>query len=159
MAEMSTHALSKIIVIHTTSKKDRAHTDSHFKIHAKANSDNRDFSADFPELDHNEREANRTDQYEFDVSKRGITTDTKIWMEMDEGYDDGWLPSSIYVLGIVDLQGQDPPDGHPIRVLGAHPQWNKWFDRGASPKAGSNYEYVISGYGAGTAGKDPSQTK
>jgi hypothetical protein len=135
--------VNTIFVIHTTRNQNNANTDASFEleitdrpfgsqIHVKK------FRDLFPSLPHNERERGRTDSYRFDVSDDDIDSNAnefKITMRM-VSTQDGWLPESIFVIGIT-------PAGAAV-LLGSHPNWptGKWFDRG-DPRYSP--EHTISG--------------
>ena len=119
--------INTLFVVHTTSRSmPDARTDANFELQIVRPGDDPDFKRLFPDLPHNEREAGRTDCYRFDVSKDNIDSRMTMYMEMVDT-NDGWLPSSLFVIGIV-------PDGTG-RLLGTHPRWpnTSWFDRNDPP--------------------------
>jgi len=123
--------LNKIFILHTTADKDDANTDAGFQLVIQA----QPFSVimDFPDLDHDERERGRTDEYVFDVSNEGVTTESEIKIRM-KNTDDGWLPKTMWAIGET-REGQ-------FELLAGHSEWPKgWFDRGDNP-AGPD-EHVI----------------
>ncbi|MDT5124788.1 MAG: hypothetical protein QOH54_432 [Mycobacterium sp.] len=117
MAQVNT-----IFVVHTTKNAANAGTDASFELEIQR------FGAGvvdlrFPDLPHNERERGRTDSYRFDVSRYRIDTgNLRIYMQMLDT-NDGWLPESLFVIGITATGGH--------LLLGSHPFWpsDDWFDR------------------------------
>jgi hypothetical protein len=128
--------LNRIFVIHTTADEEDADSDADFQLQI-ARSVPPDVLRTFEDLDHDDRERGRTDQYEFDVSGDNVNTDDPalakgggIIMRMINS-DDGWLPKSIFVLG-------ETIDGKTV-VLGSHPQWDGgFFDTGHDPDISSH---------------------
>ena len=126
------HLLVKINIIHTTSKRNNANTDAGFTLIASTSG--ADFVQSFENLPHNERERGRTDEYVFDVSGRGIPTDTELTIRMTST-SDGWLPQTIWAIGETNT-------GEHV-LLAANPSWTEWFDRGSRP-AGPD-SHIITG--------------
>ncbi|WP_280249221.1 hypothetical protein [Nocardia abscessus] len=137
-----------IIVVHTTSTITDANSDAPFSLNIyrqrpPPQDDKLLMNPNFPSLPHNEREKGLTDCYSFDFTDDPINwisqTENLVTMRMI-GSNDGWLPQSIFVIGI-------QPDRNAI-VLGSHPAWpsTNWFDRGRDPIRGSRPEYGISGF-------------
>ena len=116
--------LKNIYILHTTSTKDDANTDADFElIAALPGRDYREAFTEWPANGHNEREKGRTDEYRFNVSGRGVKTNSELNIRMTST-NDGWLPESMWVIG-------ETTSGK-FEVLGHHPKWNKgWFDRGS----------------------------
>lgn len=123
--------LDTIIVVHTTKNVPDAGTNADFALEIERVSgvDGRGqllvdrITLPFPDLPHDERERGRTDSYEFEVSGRGLGRDrpADIYMHM-LNTEDGWLPESLFLIGI--------GSGFGHAVLGSHPSWNDgWFDR------------------------------
>ncbi|MDA2895512.1 hypothetical protein PDG61_31730 [Mycolicibacterium sp. BiH015] len=111
--------------MHTTRNVADAGTDAAFHLYLTWVDDGGRVSLTlpFPDLAHNERERGRTDYYRFNVSGKGVDTSRslQIYMTMLNSVD-GWLPSSLFVIGRTTA-GQ-------FLVLGAHPNWpsDTWFD-------------------------------
>jgi len=122
--------LNTIFVVHTTKNVPNAGTNADFalEIERVTGVDGRGrpvvnrIPLPFPDLPHDERERGRTDSYRFPVSRHRIGSDRsfEIYMHM-LNTEDGWLPESIFVIGI------GPGFGHV--VLGSHQSWSGWFDR------------------------------
>lgn len=131
--------LTRLFVVQTTADIDDAGTDAGFQLQIARPGG--DVLMDFPDLEHDERERGRTDQYEFDLSGVAppVNSDDpgfSIIMRM-VSTEDGWLPSSIFVFGQTTAGTTIP--------LGSHPSWSFGaFDRGAG--AGGLDAHVISGF-------------
>jgi hypothetical protein len=114
--------LQTVIVLHTTSLKENAHTNADFVLEITHSGPR--FRKEFPsDMEH--RELGRTDVYPFDVRGQGIDSDDpqlKVIMRMLPESVDGWLPQAIYVVGYIS------PDE--TVLLGDHSEWRNWFDRG-----------------------------
>ena len=127
--------INGLTIIQTTADKEDAETDADFQL--QVTRPGGDLLVTFPDLPHDERERGRTDQYFFDLTGKNVNTSVdNFQVIMRILSDDGWLPSSIFVLG------------HPLAgqtfVLGSHPTWTDGsFDSGAG--AGGPAEHVISG--------------
>jgi hypothetical protein len=132
--------LKRIFVIHTTATDEDAESDAGFQIQVVAEAG--DFIRPFPDLPHDDRERGRTDQHEF-VIPNSVVVDTldpnfEIRMRMTTS-NDGWHPSSIWVLGAT-MENQ-------IILLGAYPEWGeRRFDRPGNPPD-TLEEHVISSKG------------
>jgi hypothetical protein len=127
--------INGLTIIHTTANVVDAGCDSRFQLQVVTPGG--DVVRDFPSLPHDERERGRTDQYFFNLSGAGVDSDTPVFqvrmMILDH---DGWLPSSIFVIG-------HRPGGGTV-LLGSHPTWKKGsFDSGNN--AGGPAQHVISG--------------
>ena len=123
--------LKTIYILHTTNTKKYSGTDADFQLIGVL--PGKDFERPFKEWPsgHNEREKGRTDEYRFDVSNSGLTTDSPLNIKMTST-SDGWLPLSMWAIG-------ETTDNEFV-VLGHHPEWSQgWFDRGS----GSEEEYRI----------------
>lgn len=93
-------------VLHTTSNSNSAGTDDDFTLEfppADKTADALDFSLSFGDLPHNEREAGRTDQYEFPVEDLFIRDED---FTLNDGQfkirtqgSDAWLPQSFWIIG------------------------------------------------------------
>ena len=128
--------ISGLTIIHTTAYDD-ADTDADFQLQVARPGG--DLLLTFPDLPHDEREGGRTDQYFFDLSGEIVDSDAPgFQVIMRILSSDGWLPSSIFVIG-------HTPDGGNV-VLGSHPTWTEgWFDSGDDPAGPA--EHAISGLG------------
>jgi hypothetical protein len=126
-----------LTVINTTADEDDADTDADFQLQIARLG--QDLVLTEPDLPHDERERGRTDQYFYDLSGQGVDSDAPgFQITMRILSSDGWLPSSIFVIGHTPNAGNV--------VLGSHPTWTDgWFDSGDDP-AGP-VEHVISGSG------------
>ena len=121
--------LNSLFVVHTTKNVANAETDADFHLFitvaVPVDDAHRSVTLLFPDQPHDERERGRTDSYRFDVSHEHLYTERglTIWMTMLNGTD-GWLPKSVFLIGVTD-SGES-------RVLGGHPDWpsGQWFDRG-----------------------------
>jgi PLAT/LH2 domain len=112
--------LNRIFVIHTTADEDDANSDGNFELVVSRPNGDLFLFLDTPDYD--DRERGDTDQYEFDVSNEGVTTDSVLSIRMTST-DDGWLLKSVWAIGQT-VAGS-------FEVLAAHPVWeNGWFDRG-----------------------------
>jgi hypothetical protein len=129
--------ISGLTIIHTTAYDDDADTDADFQLQVARPGG--DLLLTFPDLPHDEREGGRTDQYFFDLSGENVDSDAPgFQVIMRILSSDGWLPSSIFVIG-------HTPDGGNV-VLGSHPTWTEgWFDSGDDPAGPA--EHAISGLG------------
>jgi hypothetical protein len=122
--------LETIWVIHTTSTAKDADTDDKFEVWLPAGGKKGDSPGEFlrtPNLPHDERERGRTDQYEFDVRKLGIDhTEARGNVRLATLGSDGWLPSSIWVIGRT-VDGKH-------HILAARPRWRSrdWFSTDSS---------------------------
>ncbi|MBF6341132.1 hypothetical protein IU450_35385 [Nocardia abscessus] len=128
--------VNTIFVVHTTKNERTADTDANFDLQIERPGE--DLVLRFPELPHDERARGRTDSYRFDVSGANIDhANLRIHMKMIDT-SDGWLPESIFVIGIT------PSAAHVL--LGSHPNWpaTGWFDRGDNPAGPS--KHLISGF-------------
>jgi hypothetical protein len=136
-----------IYVIHRTSLAADAGTDADFQLHITRSSPARDVLLPFPEkVGVDERVRGQTDIYYFDVANANIDSTEpgfSIIMRMTNT-NDGWLPSSIFVIGVSPTRVRG---GIKDVLLGSHPEWprTKWFDRGRD--AVGPAEHVISGQG------------
>ena len=127
--------LDTVTVIHTTAGKDNAGSTANFELEIGRQGSN--FRDSFPPHMGN-REIDRTAVYPFDVRGERIDSDHNdfvVIMRMVDPSVDGWLPLSIYVIGQTST-------GATI-LLGDHPEWSEWFDRGDDP-AGPE-QHIISG--------------
>ena len=123
--------ISDVFVIHTTSGRGDAETDAGFELIVRGPG-NYEARAAFEDLKHDEREQGRTDEYRF-IFDTPFNWEPDRWtvsMRMTSTKD-GWLPSTIFVLGKV--ASDNPAEWV---VMGAHRPWpnDKWFDRGPPPK-------------------------
>jgi hypothetical protein len=86
------------------------------------------------------RAQGRTYVHTSNVHGQNIDSDDRefeVIMRIVDPSIDGWLPLSIYVIG-------QPSTGRTI-LLGDHPEWSGWFDRGPDPAPNSSEEHTISG--------------
>jgi len=129
--------ITGLTVINTTADEDDAETDADFQLQIARPGGDLLFTE--PDLPHDERERGRTDQYFYDLSGENVDSDApgfQIIMRILSS--DGWLPSSIFVIGHTPSAGNV--------VLGSHPTWTDgWFDSGDD--AAGPAEHVISGSG------------
>jgi hypothetical protein len=135
--------ISDVFVIHTTSGRKDAGTDAGFELIVRGPG-GFEARAAFEDLKHDEREKGRTDMYRF-VFDEAFNWDPPRWtvsIRMTSTRD-GWLPSTIFVLGKV---ASDIPAEWV--VMGAHRPWpnDKWFDRAAPGTTDDHPEHVISGF-------------
>ena len=114
--------LQTIYVTHKTRNEASAETDANFQLQIERPGG--DVLLPFVGQPHDERERGRTDLYRFNVSGRGVDSSHHVIMRMTDT-DDGWHPESIFVIGVTTA-------GASV-LLGSHPNWGPWFDRGASP--------------------------
>lgn len=114
-------ALRYLWVIHTTSADENAGTDEGFQLRilSQINPNAVVAEFEFPDLQHDERERGRTDEYRFDVSELEIDM-----VGLDEDNfcveilgDDAWLPHSIWIIG-QDVEGTR-------QLLASVPEWPK----------------------------------
>lgn len=129
--------LDSVTVIHTTAREDDADSKASFELEVARPQAN--FRDDFPPHMGN-REKGRTAVYTFNVRGKNIDSDYdefEVIMRMVDPSIDGWLPLSIYVIGQTST-------GETI-LLGDHPEWSEWFDRGDHAVSGSSDEHTISG--------------
>jgi hypothetical protein len=129
--------ITGLTVINTTADEDDADTDADFQLQIARLG--QDLVLNEPDLPHDERERGRTDQYFYDLSGQGVNSDAAgFQVTMRILSSDGWLPSSIFVVGHTPNAGSV--------VLGSHPTWTDgWFDSGDDPAGPA--EHVISGSG------------
>jgi hypothetical protein len=126
--------INGLTVIHTTADTANADSDSGFELQVVTS--HAQVVLPFLDLDHDERERKRTDQYDFSLEQSVDVDDDEFEVRMRILGDDGWLPSSIFVIG-------HRPNGK-TRLLGSHPTWNKgFFDSGADPAGQATH--VVSG--------------
>jgi hypothetical protein len=112
--------LNRIFVMHTTADVGDANSDGNFELVVSRPAG--DLFLLLDTADHDDRERGRTDEYVFDVSGEGVTSESVLSIRMT-ATDDGWLPKSIWAIGET-VSGS-------FEVLAAHPVWgNRWFDRG-----------------------------
>jgi hypothetical protein len=112
--------VQKIFILHTTADEKDAESDAEFQLIIEKPT--LDLTMDFPTFDHDERERGRTDEYVFDVSGEGVTTESKIRIKMTTT-EDGWLPKTMWAIG-------QTREGT-FELLAAHSEWAEgWFDRG-----------------------------
>ena len=134
--------ISDVIVIHTTSAGPAdAETDAGFKLIVRGPGGYL-ARADFEDLPTDEREKGTTDMYRF-IFDEPFDWDDRwtVSMRMTTTHD-GWLPSTIFVLGKV--ASASPAEWV---VMGAHRPWpnDRSFDRGP-PTKDEHPEHVISGF-------------
>ena len=127
--------INGLTIIQTTADESDAGTDGSFQL--QVGKPGADVVRSFPDLPYDERERGRTDRYFFDLSGEDVDSDAP---DFEIGIrtlsNDGWLPSSIFVIGHTS-------DSRSV-VLGSHPTWTDgWFDSG-SDAAGPPY-HVVSG--------------
>lgn len=132
--EQEMSKLNTIVVVHTTAKVSRADHDGNFDLAIYTTDSDEPVVKDFRDITGvDEREQGQTDAYHFDVSGNEIDSDNiaSIEMRMVDHFDDNWIPSSIFVVGLARNRSY---------VLGAHPQWSRdnAFDEGTK-------SHVISG--------------
>jgi hypothetical protein len=136
--------LDTVTVIHTTARHPDAKSNADFEIEIGRQGSN--FRKDFPPHMGN-RELGMTAVYLFDVRRERIDSDHpefEVIMRMVES-PDGWLPLSIYVIGQAST-------GETI-LLGDHPAWSEWFDRGEDP-AGPEEHTISGGFSVMSGGPD-----
>jgi hypothetical protein len=129
--------LDTVTVIHTTARDPNAKSNASFELEIGRPGAN--FRDNFPPHMGN-RELGMTAVYPFDVRRERIDSDHdefEVIMRMVDPSVDGWLPLSIYVIGQTST-------GETI-LLGDHPDWSEWFDRGDDAVSGSSDEHTISG--------------
>jgi len=113
-------------IIHTTSKEEYSNTDDMFSLEIQSQGQRAVFV--FPDLEHNERELGRTDEYRFDL--RDWNFDDEMIqpgeIEMLTQGEDAWLPSSFWVIS------RNVNDEY--RILIANPNWpqNAYFSTNPS---------------------------
>ena len=123
-----------LTIVHTTAVAANADSDSGFQLEVVTS--HALVVLPFPELDHDERERKRTDQYDFSLEQSVDVDDDEFEVKMKILGDDGWLPSSVFVIG-------HRTNGK-TRLLGSHPTWDKgFFDSGNDPAGSATH--VISG--------------
>ena len=123
-----------LTVIHTTADAANAGSDSGFQLEVVTSHEL--VVLPFLDLEHDERERGRTDQYDFSLEQSVDVDDDEFEVKMKILGDDGWLPSSIFVIGC-------RPNAK-TRLLGSHPTWTSgFFDSGADPAGPA--EHVVSG--------------
>jgi hypothetical protein len=122
-------------VIHTTAKTDDAQTNARFRLVLRdPASPGRMLEEPFPELGHNQRERDRTDEYFFDMRKPEFRVEMSDVLPEHLGMKtlggNAWLPRSIWMIG------QDDDDAR--RLLVAQPTWSKdgWFSIDTSDAGG-----------------------
>jgi hypothetical protein len=129
--------LDTVIVVHTTARDPFAGSGAGYELEIGRPGSN--FRKEFPPHQGN-RELGVTAVYPFDVRGQRIDSDHdefEVIMRMVDPSIDGWLPLSIYVIGQTST-------GETI-LLGDHPEWSGWFDRGDDPHPDSSEEHTISG--------------
>jgi hypothetical protein len=137
--------INGLTVIHTTADEENAGSDADFQLQVVLPGE--DLLLPFENLpNHDDRERGNTEQYDFDLSGADVDSDAQgfqvIMRIVEPNADDGWLPSSILVIGHT-ANGVDV-------VLGSHPDWraehptDPWFDLGGADAA---VEQVIAGRG------------
>jgi hypothetical protein len=134
--------ISDVFVIHRTAGRKDSDTDAGFELIVKGPG-GFEASAAFENLPTDEREKLTVDMYRFifdepfDWAPSGWTVSMRMTSTKD-----GWLPSTIFVLGKVASDRAEE-----WVVMGAHRPWpkDKWFDRGP-PAADEHPEHVISGF-------------
>ena len=126
--------INGLTIIQTTADVEDAETDGGFQLQIARPGG--DLLRTFPDLPYDERERGRTDQYFFDLSGENVNSDAPgFQVIMRTLSDDGWLPSSIFVIG-------HTPGGGSI-VLGSHPTWTGGsFDITSNPDTAA---HVVSG--------------
>lgn len=134
--------ISDIFVIHHTSGRRHAKTDAGFDLIVRG--PGYEAAAAFEDLNHDERETGRTDQYRF-IFDEPFNWDPATWtvsMRMRTTRD-GWLPRSIFIIG----KGAEDIEDDWV-LLGAHYAWPKdtWFDRAGEGARDNTPEHVISGF-------------
>ncbi|WP_330256256.1 hypothetical protein OG874_17855 [Nocardia sp. NBC_00565] len=118
--------VNTIFVVHTTKNETNAGSDANFELEIERQGGGGVLELSFPDLKHDDRAQGRTDSYRFDVSKQRIdSTNLIVNMQMLDT-NDGWLPESIFVIGITSTAAHV--------LLGSHPNWpsTRWFDRNDS---------------------------
>jgi hypothetical protein len=116
--------LKKLLVIHTTSKHQDAASDASFTL--EIGMAGNDVTVDFP-TNPNQRRRGKLDIYPIDVSDQNVDSDSPGFnLVMTIGSSDGWLPVSMFVLGLTT--------DDELWLLGNHPAWDQgWFDTGDDP--------------------------
>jgi hypothetical protein len=136
--------ISDVFVIHKAAGRRDAETDADFELIVRG-PDNYEARADFEDLKYDEREQGRTDQYRF-IFDEPFNWDPNsdrwtVSMRM-KNTTDGWLPSTMFVLGKV---ASDNPSEW--IVMGAHVLWPPYKRSDRSPPPQDHHpEYVISGF-------------
>lgn len=118
--------LKWIYVLHSTDPNhEDAGSDSNFELIATRKSGQGDYRKRFskwPGSRHDEREKGRTDEYRFDVTDKGITTESQLKIRIIE--EDGWLPCSMWAIGLTE--------SNEFVVLASRPNWDRgWINRGS----------------------------
>ena len=110
-----------ILVVHTTANAENANSAADFSL--EISRPGPDVTIPFPK-NQNQRQQGKLDVYPFNVSQHNVDSDAPgLSLIMTIKSEDGWLPSSIVVLG----QAEDDS----LTILGNHPFWDgQWFDRG-----------------------------
>jgi hypothetical protein len=129
--------LKNLLIIHTTSNAQDAASGADFKLEISGADD--DVTINFPR-NQNQRKQGKLDTYSLDVSQHNVNSDTagfalimSIKPSTSSPNTDGWLPSSIVVLG------QQSEDGA-LTLLGNYPFWSDWFDAGVNPAGDRAHE-------------------
>ena len=125
--------LDYLWVIHMTSKAANAGTDDAFELQILSVLQGTVVAQlPFPELPHDERERDRTDEYRFDVRDLdidmfGLNEDNFCIRILGS---DMWLPHTIWIIG-QDTEGRR-------QLLAGWPEWpdDLWFSRDATEGAG-----------------------
>jgi hypothetical protein len=127
--------LKTVLVIHTTSDDDdRAGSAADFSL--EISRPGADVTLPF-EKKPGQRQRGKLDVYRFDVSQQNVDSDAPGFsLIMTIRSDDGWLPKSIFVLGHTVHDE--------LTLLGDHPFWDRWFDRGPDAEEGSQPAHEIS---------------
>jgi len=115
--------LSRVWLVHTTSKRVRAKTDAGFRL-VFERPDGSKVTKKANIKGTNEREYGTTDSYEFKLDKDDVYEDAAVYLEMNlrVSSKNAWLPTRIFVIG------QRSSDSKCI-LLAAYPDWNEWFSR------------------------------
>jgi hypothetical protein len=125
--------LKSILVVHTTSTEDKANSAADFSL--EISRPGPDVTLPFPK-NPGQRQQGKLDVYQFNVAQHNVDSDAAgLSLIMTIKSSDGWLPTSIVVLGQTE-------DGE-LTLLGNHPFWDRWFDSGAD--AVDNPSHEISG--------------
>lgn len=105
--------LNDLWIFHTTSETEQSQTNEMFNLVITCAGI--ETIIQFPNLNHNEREKGRTDEYHFDLRTKGINDQNAIELRMEITGPNGWLPKSIWAVSLDDL-GE-------FKVLAHNPDW------------------------------------
>jgi hypothetical protein len=127
--------LKTLLLIHTTANHQAAASNSEFSL--LIDRPGPDLRIDVPN-NPGQRKRGKLDLYPIPMSHHDIEADPNnkkfsITMIIEsDAPEAGWLPGAIFVLGhTVDNE---------LILLGNHPQWTDWFDKGDNPAGEESHE-------------------